>query len=273
MFWLFFCLRAEREETRLRPGFSFAPRVYRLRREARKRSRRSGFALSISYLTVSVGTISMKAVLTSGASGPMATPCQGWALNSSRISCQVESCARSSTGADLRHLGDARVRLRPDLRQLPGVAAGLILPAELGGGPGGGEQRGGPVGHAQQRALELRQRLRRPAALEQHLAEQLQRRLQDVRRPGGGRQGRLGVRRFGEEPQSLLLLPARQLDESLDLLLLDRRRVAVGARRRRPEPRQRLLGRGGVAAPPGGQPRREDLRPVARPHGMGRVGR
>src|SRR5215203_5575876 len=36
-------------------------------------------ALSISYLTVSVGTISMYAVTQRGASSPMGTSCHGWA--------------------------------------------------------------------------------------------------------------------------------------------------------------------------------------------------
>src|SRR5262249_25961097 len=38
-------------------------------------------SLSSSYLTVSVGTISIKTLTTSGASGPIGTPCQGWARN------------------------------------------------------------------------------------------------------------------------------------------------------------------------------------------------
>ena len=41
--------------------------------------RRMPVRLSISYLTVSVGTISMYVVTTRGASFPMDTPCQGWA--------------------------------------------------------------------------------------------------------------------------------------------------------------------------------------------------
>jgi hypothetical protein len=99
--------------------------------------------------------------------------------------------------------------------------AGLFLAAETGGGLSGGAQRGGPVWHAQERALELPQRLFGLPPLQQHLAVKLQSRLQEVRRTGRGRHRRLGLGSLGEQRQPLLLLTARETGQPLDLLFED----------------------------------------------------
>src|SRR3990167_1705110 len=44
--------------------------------------------LSISYLTVSVGTVSIYVLTISGASLPMEIPCQGWERSKSARDCQ-----------------------------------------------------------------------------------------------------------------------------------------------------------------------------------------
>src|SRR4029434_4841624 len=46
-------------------------------------------ALSSSYFTVSLGTTSIYVVMTTGAFGPIVTPCQGCALNNSPMRCSM----------------------------------------------------------------------------------------------------------------------------------------------------------------------------------------
>src|SRR5437868_3529500 len=87
--------------------------------------------LSISYLTVSVGTISMKVVTTRGAWAPIPTPCQGWRR-------KVSMGEQPTTGSLRRQTDDGAAR--DDVFPMPGgcVLWGTLTPHA---GEGAGRRR------------------------------------------------------------------------------------------------------------------------------------